>query len=221
MQDPQASSGPRVSFAPSGPEFSGAQEPEDDNEDDRDSICEPQVVDKTLNRLFNYVYDKFLESRPLRNSLAPLCCEFESFFSVSEPQSAARIYPRVDELVADTSERASKLACESKPLFKVIPLRRKVFPVSNQPDYSSPCFLNPDFARISNNKSISKSKHCVATFVDLEEVERAARTLVAGQSQSCWLLFALLVQLKQNGFKPSDPALLDKNISALSALFAT
>ena len=113
-QDPQAPSGHRVSFASSGPEIRGAQEPEDDEEDDRDSFYEPQVVDKTLNRLFNYVYDKFLESRPLCDSLAPPHCEFESFFSVAEPQPAAylrlRIYPRVKELVADTSERASKLA---------------------------------------------------------------------------------------------------------------
>ena len=43
-QDPQASSGHRVSFASSGPEIHGAREPE---EDDRDSFYEPQVVDKT------------------------------------------------------------------------------------------------------------------------------------------------------------------------------
>ena len=55
-------------------------------------------------------------SRPLSDSLASLRCEFESFFSVAEPQSAARpqlrIYPRVNELVVDTSERASKLASD-------------------------------------------------------------------------------------------------------------
>ena len=224
-QDPQASSGHRVSFASSGPEIHGAREPEDDEEDDRDSFYEPQAVDKTLNRLFHYVYDKFLESRPLSDSLAPPLCEFESFISVAEPQSAARlrlcIYPRVNELVADTSERASKLACESKLLSRIIPLRRNVFPVADQPDYSSPRFLNPDFARISNKKNIAKSKRCVATFADLEKIERAALTLVAGQLHSYWLLSALLVQLKQDGFKPSDPALFDKNTSALSASFAT
>ena len=92
----------------------------------------------------------------------------------------------------------------------------------DQPDYSSPRFLNPDFARISNNKNIAKSKHCMATFADLEKIERPALTLVAGQLQSYWLLSALLAQLRQDGFKPSDPALFDKNISALSsASFAT
>ena len=62
------------SFAFSGPKIHGAREPEHDGED-RDSFYEPQVVDKTLNRLFHYVYDKFLESRPLSDSLAPPLCK--------------------------------------------------------------------------------------------------------------------------------------------------
>ena len=96
-QTPQPSSGPRVSFAPSGAEFCGAQEPEDEDGDDHDSVFEPQAVDKTLNRLFNFVYDKFVESRPLSDPSAPLLCDFESYFSISEPQSSGcpclRIYP--------------------------------------------------------------------------------------------------------------------------------
>ena len=67
---------------------------------------------------------------------------------------------------------------------EVIPLRRKTFSVADQPDYSSPCFLKPDFARISSNKNIAKSKHCVATFAYLEKIECTALTLVARQSQS-------------------------------------
>ena len=159
------------------------------------------------------MYDKFVESRPLSDSLAPPRCDFESYFSISEPQSSVcprlRIYPHVNELVAQSSEQATKLARESKLLSKVIPLRRKVFPVADQPDYASPHFLNPDFTRIS------------ATFADFEKVERVACTLVAGQSQSYWLLSALLSQLKQDGFRPSDHALSDKNISSLSASFAS
>ena len=96
-----------------------------------------------------------------------------------------------------------------------------MFPAADQLDYASPRFLNPDFARITNNKNIPKSKHSATTFADLEKVEPCARTLVAGQSQSYWLLSALLYQLKQDGFRPSDPALFDKNISALSASFET
>ena len=60
-----------------------------------------------------------------------------------------------------------------------------------------------------------------ATFADLEKVEKCSQTLIAGQSQSYWLLSVLLSQLKQDGFQPSDPALFDKNISALSSSFVT
>ena len=130
-QDPQPSSGPGVSFVPSGAEFCSAQEPEDEDEDARDSVFEPQVFNKTLNRLFSFVYDKFVESRPLSDSSAPPLCDLESYFSISEPQASGhprlRIYSRVNELVAQSSERATKLAHKSKPLFKVILLRWKIF----------------------------------------------------------------------------------------------
>ena len=57
---PPAPAGPRVTFAHP-IESVSAYDPEDD---DRDSVVEPQVVDKTLASLFNFVYDKFVESRP-------------------------------------------------------------------------------------------------------------------------------------------------------------
>ena len=144
---------------------------------------------------------------------------------MSEPQSSLRpklqLYPRVDELMAKSKERAAKFARESKPFHKVIPIRHKVFPVADDPDFSAPKWLNPDFARISNNKVIAKTRYSAATFADLEKVEKASRTLIAGQSQSYWLLSALLTQLTCDGFQPSDLSLFNKNISALSASFAT
>ena len=103
----------------------------------------------------------------------------------------------------------------------MIPLRRKVFPVAGEPDFSSPRWLNPDFAQITGCKTIAKSHVSATTFADLEKVEKCSRTLIAGQSKSYWLLSALLSQLKQDGFQPSDLYLLDKNISALSASLAT
>ena len=59
------------------------------------------------------------------------------------------------------------------------------------------------------------------TFADLEKIERAGRTVIAGESQCFWLLSPLLAQLKEDGFRPSDPALFDKHISALSAALAS
>ena len=52
-------------------------------------------------------------------------------------------------------------------------------------------------------------------------MEKALRTLIASQSQNYWLLSTLLSQLKHDGFKPFDLSLFDKNISSLSASFAT
>ena len=223
-QPTQPAGGPRVTFAASGSESVFVREPEDEEEDDRDSIGEAPVVDKTFNRLVNYVYDQYDSSRPFSDPAAPPRCDFEAYFAVSEPQSSLRLklrlYPRVDELMSKSKERAAKFVRESKPLHKVIPIRRKVFPVADDPDFSAPRWLNPDFARISNNKLIAKTRYSTATFADLEKVEKASRALIAGQSQSYWLLSALLSQLKRDGFQPSDPSLFDKNMSALFASFA-
>ena len=132
-----------------------------------------------------------------------------------------QVYPRVSELLAQSRERSSKFARESKLLHKVIPLRRCVFPVAGESDFSSPQWLNPYFAHITGNKTIAKTRVSAATFADIEKVKKCSRTLIADQSQSYWLLSALLSQLKQDGFQPYDPSLFNKNISALSASFAT
>ena len=106
--------------------------------------------------MVQYVYDQYEESRPLSDPAAPPRCDFESYFAISDPQSSLRpcmrMYPRVNELMSKSRERAAKFARESKPLHKVIPIRRKVFPIADDPDFSAPRWLNPDFARISNNK---------------------------------------------------------------------
>ena len=49
-----------------------------------------------------------------------------------------RWYPRVQEITAKTHERALRLACESKSVQKIIPLRRRVFPVADDLDYAAP-----------------------------------------------------------------------------------
>ena len=44
--------------------------------------------------------------------------------------------------------------------------------------------------------------------------------ILAGDSQHFWFLSALLAQLKDDGYRPSNPSLFDKSISALSAALA-
>ena len=82
-------------------------------------------------------------------------------------------------------------------------------------DFCNARFVNSDFARISNSKTILKTRLSSVTLSDLEKIECAARTVLAGDSQCFWLLSSLLVQLKEDGYRPSDPALFNKNISTL------
>ena len=113
------------------------------------------------------------------------------------------------------------MAREPLPLHRVVPLRRRTFHEGDQPDYCAARFLNPDFSRISKQKTIFKSRSSSVSLSDLEKLDRASRTILAGESQSFWLLSSLLAQLRDEGFKPADPALFDKNISTLSAALAS
>ena len=55
---------------------------------------------------------------------------------------------------------------------------------------------------------------------DLEHLDRVACMIIAGDSQCYWFFSALLAQLKEDGYTPSNPALFDKSISSLSATLA-
>ena len=123
--------------------------------------------------------------------------------------------------MAKTQDRAQRLAREGKSDQKIIHLRRSLFPVADEQDYAAPKYLNPDFPRLTRNKTISKSRTDTISFADMAKLERTSRTLVGGFSQEYWLLSSLLSQLKQDGYCPSDPVLFDKTIQSFSALMAT
>ena len=110
---------------------------------------------------------------------------------------------------------------ESKLLHRVLPLKHRLFSVADDLDYTTPRWLNPDFARLTGNKMIAKSCARTVSFADMEKVGKCSCSFLEGNSHSLWLLSALLSQLKQDGFTPSDPALLDKPISSLSSTLAS
>ena len=88
-QRPPDPSGHKVSFTQ--PLVSEAsQDPEEEEDDDKDSVAEPPVLDKTLTRLLNFIYDKFANARPLTNVSAPPRCQFEEYFAISDPPAASR-----------------------------------------------------------------------------------------------------------------------------------
>ena len=197
----------------------------DEEDDDRESVADLPPLDRTYSRLVNFIHERFPHSRPSTAASMPPRCEFEDFFSINDPASSSRqnlkIYARVSGLVSASADRASCLARESKALHRVVSLKRKMFYVGDEPDYCPARFLNPDFSRISKTKNILKTRTLSVTLADLEKLDCDSRTILAGDSQCFWLLSSLLAQLKDDGYKPSDPALFDKNISALSAALAS
>ena len=176
-----------------GPEFtrqhqSGAGfESQHEDEDDRESVTEISPPDKAYNNLMYYIYDRFPHSRPTSAPHLPPRCEFEEFFATSAVTSSTKpnllIYPRVSELVEASADR------ESRPLHRVVPLRRRTFHVVDQPDYCAARFLNPDFSRISKQKTIFKSRSSSVSLSDLEKLDRASRSILAGESQSFLVTF--------------------------------
>ena len=63
-------SGPRVGFSYQ-TETEYVFHPEEDEDDDKDSIADPPALDKTYARLINFVYDRFSHSRPSANAHVP------------------------------------------------------------------------------------------------------------------------------------------------------
>ena len=144
-----------------------------DDDDDKESLA-----DKAYNRLIHYIYDRFPHSQPDSAPHIPPRCEFEEFFATSEATSSAKpnlsLYPRVSEILASSADRASRFARESRPLHRVVPLKRRTFHVGDQPDFYAARFVNPDFSRVSKQKTILKSRSSSVSLSDLEKLDRAS-----------------------------------------------
>ena len=121
---------------------------DDEEDDDKESVADPPALDKTYARLVNFIHSRFPHSQPSTAAHVPLRCEFEEFFSANDPAPSTRqnlkVYPRVAELVSAIADGASRLARESRALHRVVPLKRKMFYVGDEPDYCSARYLNPE-----------------------------------------------------------------------------
>ena len=112
---------------------------EEEEEDDRNSVVSASpVLDKTFTRLINFVYEQYPESRPLSPPSLPRC-GFENLFAMSDPPGSSRPrlcpYPQVSEIIDQAQERSARLARESKPLHRVLPSKRRLFHVADQPEF--------------------------------------------------------------------------------------
>ena len=96
-----------------------------------------------------------------------------------------------------------------------------MFTVADEPNYSRPLLVNPDFSRLTANRTIPKIRAGTVSFVDMERLEKCFRSLLEGNSHALWLMSGLLPQLKADGFSPSDPSLFDKTISSISSTLAS
>ena len=77
----------------------------------------------------------------------------------------------MDEILDSCADRATRFAKESKPLHRVLPFKRKATPVGDRPDFCLARYVNTDF---SSSMTLS----------DLEKLDQASQSLIAGQSQS-------------------------------------
>ena len=60
------------------------REPEDEDEDYLEFIHD-FPVDKTFDRLVNFIYEQYPDSCPHSDPAVPPHCKFESFFATSDP----------------------------------------------------------------------------------------------------------------------------------------
>ena len=186
-----------------------------------------QIVHPQIKRTYGYCTTSTIVFRtrnlpPLLGShQAANLRSFSQHRRLHRQQSQLTLYPRVDEILDSCADRAARFAKESKPLYRVLPFKRKSTPIGDRPDFCVARYVNSDFSRIARQKTILKSRASSVSLSDLEKLDRASRSLIAGQSQSFWLLSSLLAQLRDEEFKPADPNLFDKRITTLSASLAS
>ena len=105
--------------------------------------------------------------------------KYEEFFSVSDPSEPVRnfmsLYQRISEFQPTSCERAARLLRESRPLFNILPLRRRAVSIDNNSVFCDQCVLNSDYSRICTSKSVPKSGAASIYFLKI----RAARARCA------------------------------------------
>ena len=170
----------------SGREHRGVDDDMDEDFEDRDSIARAPV-DANFAQLVDCIYNWFPHSKPDTAAIGQPRCEYEKYFSVSEPPEPSRkflkLYPRVSEIQSASDEGEAWVFRESRPLFRILPLNRRSISISNDSDFCHQRFLNSDYSRICQAKSVPRSRTASLNISDLERLERAAHVILAGDSQ--------------------------------------
>ena len=118
-------------------------------------------MDRYFARLVDYIYVRFPHPKLDTAASVKPRCAYEKFFSVFNPPEPVRKfmnwYPRISEIQPTSSERAARLSRESRPLFKILPLRRRAVSIGDDSDFCDQRLLNSDYSRICSSKSVPKS----------------------------------------------------------------
>ena len=163
-------------------------------------------------RLADLIYEVCPASHPLFDAKAPRC-EFEAWFGQPEASASRQrfhIYPRVAEVLEEVAARSESLARRSRPLSRVIPARAHAIFTSSQP-------VNSAFSQLVGSRSLGARRWGSITFSEMERLERLFQGQLEVTSSSLWLMSGILAMLKRDGFQPSDPALFNSALSAVSA----
>ena len=168
-------------------------------------------------RLADLMYEVCPASRPLFDAKAPRC-EFEAWFGQPEASASRqrfRMYPRMAEVQEEVAARSESLARCSRPLSRVIPAR--AYAMANDAIFMSSQPVNSAFSQLVGSRSLGARCWGSITFSEMERLERLFQGQLEVTSSSLWLMSGILAMLKRDGFQPSDPALFNSALSAVSA----
>ena len=171
-----------VHFAlPSDASLSALEQAEVDDDNVDTVAYTPLVVDKTLVYLANFIHECYPESYPLSAPQFAPQCGFESLFAVSDPPESTRprfrLYLLVADIVQNTHDRAANLVKGTKPLSSILPKKRRLQSVADDPEFTT-VVLNSDFSCLAENKTISNKCLGTVSFFELECVEGCAKALL-------------------------------------------
>ena len=77
--------------------------------------------------------------------------------------------------------------------------------------------MNSAFSQLVGSRSLGARRWGSITFSEMEKLERLFQGQLEVTSSSLWLMSGILAMLKRDGFQPSDPALFNSALSAVSA----
>ena len=190
---------------------------------DSSEVSESESVSATRDtasaRLADLIYEVCPASRPLFDAKAPRC-EFEAWFGQPEASASRqrfRMYPRVAEVLEEVAARSESLARRSRPLSRVIPARARAYAMADDAIFTSSQPVNSAFSQLVGYRSLAARRWGSVTFSEMERLERLFQGQLEVTSSSLWLMSGILAMLKRDGFQPSDPALFNSALSAVSA----